>query len=64
MKLYAVQTEDKTNRQIAREAIQKHLEQEAKRLPICNEHDDKGAPVLPVDEVLRRSEPNYLVGRK
>jgi len=33
------------------------------RLPIINQHDDKGARVLDVDEVLRRTEPR-LEGKR
>lgn len=32
---------------------------EREKLPISNTHDDKGAPVLNVNEVLRRSQPNH-----
>lgn len=29
-------------------------------LPVSNQHDDKNAPVLDVDEVLRRSQPDHM----
>lgn len=48
--------------ELARERVAKFKldrEKGEKPLPTTNVHDDKGAPVLKVDEVLSRSYPNH-----
>lgn len=50
-------------RSIARRKVQEwHSDAESHHLPVSNVHDDKGAEVLKVDEVLKW-EPEHL-GRK
>lgn len=48
-------------RVLAREVI-KQWRSNAQResLPVSNQHDDKNAPVLDVDEILRRSQPDHV----
>lgn len=52
-------------RTIAREAI-KQWRSNAQResLPVSNQHDNKNAPVLDVDEVLSRSQLDHVKGRQ
>ena len=64
-KLYAVNKEKPSTRQIARERVAAHRKQKTRPLPITNIHDrDQPAPPLRPDEVLRRTSVEYLVGRK
>lgn len=51
-------------RRLAQEAVKRFRSNaEIEGLPVSNRHGDRGAPVLDVNEVLRRSGPNY-VGKK
>jgi hypothetical protein len=55
-------------RVIARQAIQRYKtwksDAEKQKRPLSNQHDAAGAPLLNIDAVLRRSEPNDLLGKK
>lgn len=54
-----------TNTKISRNELRQQVELELRRTALdCNKHDVKGADVLKIDEVLSKSEPCYLVGRK
>lgn len=60
--LNAIAAASNENRQLARERVAKfRLDREKgeKPLPTTNVHDDKGAPVLDRDAVLRKSYPNH-----
>lgn len=62
--LRVVDTEQPHARDIARQRIKEWRSNADKgHLPLTNVHDDKGAPVLDRDSVLRNSYPNH-VGRK
>ena len=58
-KLRAVDNERPHPRDFAVQAIKRRR---AAKYPITNQHDT-GAPTLPVDDVLQRSGPEYLVGK-
>lgn len=52
---------DDRPRRLAREAIAKwRSDTEQRQLPVVNLHDDKGAPLLDRDAVLRRSYPDCV----
>lgn len=60
--LQRIERASSPNRELARERIEQfRLDREKgeKPLPTTNVHDDKGAPVLDRDAVLRRSYPNH-----
>lgn len=61
----AQQRDEDHPRSIARQRI-KEWRSNAQRqsLPVTNVHDDKGAKVLPVDEVLGHGEHDRRLGRK
>lgn len=52
---------DSHPRRLAQKAIAKwKSDAEQRQLPVVNLHDDKGAPLLDRDEVLRRSYPDCV----
>lgn len=58
--LRAVDNEIEHPRDLARRRVKEfRSDAEQRQLPTTNVHDDKGAPVLDRDEVLRRSYPNH-----
>lgn len=62
--LRVVEKENLHARDLARQRVAEWRSNAQKEnLPLSNEHDDKGAPLLPVDEVLKRSEEDHL-GKK
>lgn len=63
--LRAVDSNQPHTRDLARQRV-KEWRSNAQRqsLPVTNIHDDKGAKVLPVDEVLGHTEHDRRLGRK
>ena len=59
--LRVIDNEQRHPRDIARQRVAEwRSNAEREQLPVSNVHDDKGAPLLDVDEVLRRSDPNHV----
>ena len=62
--LRAVDNERLHPRDAARKAVKAfRLDREKEKFGVCNQIDS-GAPSLRTDEILKRSEPHYLVGKK
>jgi hypothetical protein len=61
-RLRVVEGEQSHPRDIARQIVQKRTQQPA--LPVSNQHCVEGRPSLRVDEVLERSDPGCLLGKK
>lgn len=61
----ATERDDQHPRTIARRKVREfRSDAEQRQLPTTNVHDDKGAPVLNRDEVLRRSYPDHARSKR